>query len=205
MDGLAFVDEGGIAGDDEEPPQLGQSRDDVLADAVGKILLFGFAAHIDEGEHRNGRAVGQRQRCTRLVELVGRGGFVRRLVVTRGRVHVADKAQSFARNCADQLLVLAAVAHRLARGVDAAGQGRVRDDPVAPDCGNEIVLADDAVAVLHQINEQIEHLRLDGDDVVAPAELAPIGVKPMAGKQELHVAALHLSRNNQACLTHKSR
>jgi hypothetical protein len=58
VDGLAFVDERRIPGDDEEPAQLGQRRDDVLADAVGKILLFRFAAHVDEGKHRDGRPVG---------------------------------------------------------------------------------------------------------------------------------------------------
>ena len=38
---------------------------------------------------------------------------------------------------------------------------RIRHDPAAPDRGDEIVLADDAVAVLHQVNQQVEHLRLD--------------------------------------------
>ena len=121
-------------------------------------------------------------------------------------VHVADEAQSFARHRADELLFIAAVAHRLARGVDAAGQCRIRNDPVSPDRGDEIVLADDTLAVLHQVDQQVEHLRLDGNSVATAAELAPIGIKRMAGKKELHVAApLVSSRNNQACLTDKSR
>ena len=52
---------------------------------------------------------------------------------------------------------------RLARGVDAAGQCRIRHDPAVPDRRDEIVLADDAIAVLDQANQQIEHLRLDGN------------------------------------------
>ena len=77
--------------------------------------------------------------------------------------HVADEAQALARDGADQPLLLAAVADRLARGIDAAGQGRLRHDPAAPDRSDEIVLADDAVAVLHQVDQQVEHLRLDGN------------------------------------------
>ena len=34
-------------------------------------------------------------------------------------------------------------------------------DAAAPDRRDQIVLADDAVAVLHQVNQQVEHLRLD--------------------------------------------
>jgi hypothetical protein len=45
-----------------------------------------------------------------------------------------------------------------------------------------------ALAVLHQIDQQVEHLRFDGNSVVTAAELAPIGIKRMAGKEELHVA-----------------
>ena len=86
--------------------------------------------------------------------------------------------------------VVAAVADRLARGVDAAGQRRIRHDAAAPDRGDEIVLADDAVAVLHQIDQQVEHLRLDGDSFGAAAQLAPVGVKRMIGKEKLHVVAL---------------
>jgi hypothetical protein len=127
------------------------------------------------------------------MELICRCGNVRRLARARRRMHVADKTQSFARNGADQLLFVAAVAHRFARGVDTAGQGRVRHDPVMPDRRDEIVLADNAVAVLHQINQQIEHLRFDGNDVVTPAELAPVGVKRIARKEESHVAAPSIS------------
>ena len=105
------------------------------------------------------------------------------------RVHVADEAQALARDGADQLLVLAAVADRLARGVDAAGQRRIRHDPAAPDRSNQIVLADDAVAVLHQVNQQIEHLRLDRNGLGAAAQFAPIDVKRMIGKEKLHVGA----------------
>src|SRR5258708_37948812 len=93
------------------------------------------------------------------------------------RAHSTDEAEALARDGADQLLVLAAVADRLARGVDAAGQRRIRDDPAAPDRSDEIVLADDAIAILHQVDQQVEDLRLDGDGRRAAAQLAPVGIK----------------------------
>src|SRR5262249_53985211 len=52
---LAFVNEGGIASDDEEPAYLGQRGYDVLADAVRKIVLLRLAAHVDEGKYRDSR------------------------------------------------------------------------------------------------------------------------------------------------------
>ena len=61
VDGLALVCERGVACDHEEPAQFGQRGDDVLADAVGKILVLRVAAHVDEGEHGDGWTVGQWQ------------------------------------------------------------------------------------------------------------------------------------------------
>jgi len=101
----------------------------------------------------------------------------------RPHLHVADETESLAGDGADQLLVVAAVAERLAGGVDAAGQGGIRHDPAAPDRGDEVVLAHDAVAVLHQVDQQVEHLRLDRDRFEAPAQLPPVGIKPMIGKR----------------------
>jgi AsnC-type helix-turn-helix domain len=54
------------------------------------------------------------------------------------RAHSADEAEALARDGAYQLLILAAVADRLSRGVDAAGQRRIRHDPPAPDCGSRV-------------------------------------------------------------------
>ena len=77
-------------------------------------------------------------------------------------LHVADKAQALARDGADQPLLVAVVADRLADGIDPAGQRRFRDDAAAPDRRDQVVLADDAVAVLDQADQQVEHLRLHG-------------------------------------------
>jgi hypothetical protein len=58
----ALEREGGIAGDDEELGQFRQSRDDVLGDAVGEIVLLCIAAHVLERQDRDRW-------------LFGRGGF----------------------------------------------------------------------------------------------------------------------------------
>jgi hypothetical protein len=47
----------------------------------------------------------------------------------------------------------------LARGVDAAGERRVRDDAPLPDRIDQIVLADHPLAIADQILQQVEHLR----------------------------------------------
>ena len=60
-DGFSLVHEGGVARDDEEPAQLGQRGDEILADAVGEIFLFLLAAQIDEWKDGDGGAVGWRQ------------------------------------------------------------------------------------------------------------------------------------------------
>jgi len=64
----------------------------------------------------------------------------------------ADETKAPPCDGADQLLLFAAVADRLSRGVDAARQGRLRNDPAVPDRGDQIVLADDPVAVPYQVN-----------------------------------------------------
>ena len=82
-------------------------------------------------------------------------------------LHLADKAKTFPRDGADDGLIPAAVADRLSRRVDPAGQGRFRNDPAIPDIFDQIVLGDDALAIFDQINQQIEDLRLDRDALAA--------------------------------------
>src|SRR5262249_37336886 len=46
--GSVFVGEARVARDDEEPPDTRERGDDVLDDAVGKVLLLGVAAQVVE-------------------------------------------------------------------------------------------------------------------------------------------------------------
>ena len=54
-----------------------------------------------------------------------------------------------------------------------------RHDPAVPDRGDQVVFGDDAVAVLHQVNQQVEYLRLDSNRLRIPAQLPPVGIKCM--------------------------
>ncbi len=102
-------------------------------------------------------------------------------------VHGADEANPLARNGADEPLFLAVVADRVSSGVDPAVQRRVRDDPSAPHQRNEIVPADDAIAVFQQVNQQVEYLRLHRNQFAATAQLATIGVEDVVIEVEFHV------------------
>ena len=59
---LAFVLKGRVARDDEQPANARKSGDQVLGDAVGKVLLVSIVAHVDERQNRDRRTVGQGQR-----------------------------------------------------------------------------------------------------------------------------------------------
>src|SRR5471032_1003254 len=57
-----LVDEGRVTRDHVQLGQLREVSNDVLADPVGEILLFGITAHVVEREHGNGSLVGNRRR-----------------------------------------------------------------------------------------------------------------------------------------------
>src|SRR5215470_8180962 len=54
---LALVGEGRIAGDYEQPTDAGQRGDDLLDHPVGKIILLGIAAQIEERQDRDRRLI----------------------------------------------------------------------------------------------------------------------------------------------------
>ncbi len=66
------------------------------------------------------------------------------------------------------------------------GQGRFRDDPSAPHPVQQLILADDVLAVLHQIEQQVEDLRPDCNGLGAPRELPPFRVEHVVLEHELH-------------------
>ena len=64
----------------------------------------------------------------------------------------------------------------------------VGDDAAAPDQRDEVVLADDAVAILHQMDQKVEHLRLQRDAIPAAEQFVPFGIERVIAEKELHVA-----------------
>ena len=89
---------------------------------------------------------------------------------------------ALARDGSDKLLVLAGVAERLSRSVNSAAQRCIRNNAALPDRGDEIVFADDTLTILYEVNQHVEHLRLDIDRLAAPEQLTPVGIKCMIGK-----------------------
>src|SRR5581483_6904970 len=122
-------------------------------------------------------------------------------------LHLTDEAKALARHRADQLLVAAVVVDRLAHGVDPAGQGRFGHDASVPDLVEQFVLADHAIAVLDEIEQNVEHLRLQRDALAGAAQLPPIDIKYMICKEKSHYSKsrpLFIIKKNQACLKAKS-
>ena len=58
---LSFLREGRVSSYDEQAFEMGQFRNDVLHDAVGKILLLRVAAHVLEGQDGDGGLVRNRK------------------------------------------------------------------------------------------------------------------------------------------------
>ena len=136
-----------------------------------------------------------------------RGGLVYRLY---SLLNDPDKANAFARDRADQPLLVTIVADGGPCCIDACGKRRFRYSPSAPDGFEDIVLADDAIAVGDEIFEKVKHLGLDRDERIPTAELAASRVEDKIFKEiehfcpyrpgapRLHFQAKYLSGKNQA-------
>ena len=79
LDGLALVDEDGVARNHEELAEAGKLSDDVLGEAVSEELLLWIAAHVDEGQYSDCGA--------------SRRGLTRRCIVAGVRVASAFSIQ----------------------------------------------------------------------------------------------------------------
>src|SRR6266508_5286048 len=86
---------------------------------------------------------------------------------------------------ANEALVVAAVAERAPCRADSGAQRRLRDDAALPNHVDQLVLADDPIAVANQVNEQIEYLRLDMNDRPGAPQLLPRDVDLEIGEAEV--------------------
>jgi predicted transcriptional regulator len=73
---------------------------------------------------------------------------------------------------------------------------KVESDTIRPP-QIEANLADDAVAVLHQVDQEVEHLGFHGNSLGTAAQLPPVGIKPVIGKEKFHVAVLAAGMRNR--------
>ena len=53
----------------------------------------------------------------------------------------------------------------------------LRNDAALPDRGNQLILADHALAMLDQVNQQIENLRLDSNSRATATQLTATGMQ----------------------------
>src|SRR5262245_4137690 len=132
------------------------------------------------------RAVRGTLRCGRL----GTCQSGRRRVVL---VDLADEAKPPLVQSADEALVAAAIAERAPCRADAGVERRLRDDAALPDDVEQLVFADDPVAIANEVNEQIEHLRLDVDIRPGEPQLLPREV-------DLEIAEAEAQRSPPPCL-----
>src|SRR5258708_7010671 len=79
----------------------------------------------------------------------------------------------------------------MAGGLDPAVDGCVGDDAALPHALDQIVLADDAIAVLQQIEQQVEDLRLDRYRLAGPAEFPPRRVQHVIANTNAHDRVLY--------------
>ena len=107
---------------------------------------------------------------------------------------VADKANALARIGLDQDLILAGVADGFPRSGDAGAERRFRNDAAVPYRSDQVVPAHHAIAVLQQIKQEIEDLRLHGNRFGVAREFALVTVENAAGEDELHRNSLTLEQ-----------
>jgi len=112
--------------------------------------------------------------------------------------HLTDEPDASAGNGSDELLLFAAVSDRTPRGVDPVAEGRFRDDPSIPNRRQEIILADDVIPIPDQVEQKIEHLRLDRHQFGAARQLTPVRVESMIAEQVTHSPAPQLAADTLA-------
>lgn len=131
--------------------------------------MVGIAAQIAEREDGNGRFLRYRERNIHSIVL--------RFGLSAFDVDRCDPTNTFLGKGADEILLLAAVANSLAYCVDATGQGRFRHDAATPDRCDEVVLADDAMSIFDEIDQDVEDLRLDWNHSAGRAQFAALAVE----------------------------
>jgi hypothetical protein len=87
------------------------------------------------------------------------------------------EAIAAARDRGDHRRLSAAVADRAPRQADRTRDRAFRDDGVRPDPLEDLLLRDDPLALARQVQEQLEHLRLQQHHLAATPELEPLLVE----------------------------
>src|SRR5262245_11183941 len=117
--------------------------------------------------------------------------------------HGADEANALAGGGANQALSVAIVVQRPPGSIDAACKRGVGHDAAVPHAGDQIVLADHAVAVADQKNDEVEDLRFDRDESALATQFAPVRIEHLIFEVKEQPAALAIIASlvppNQPC------
>ena len=125
-----------------------------------------------------------------LLELAGLGFQMPGIVWCPHFPNVTNEAEAFAGDRSDEALFPTAIAYGFACRVDVTGQGQFGDDAATPHPVQQVILADDVLAVLQQIQQQIEDLRANRNRLGAPCELPPLLVEHVVVEGVLHAGTL---------------
>jgi hypothetical protein len=79
--------------------------------------------------------------------------------------------------CANKALFLPIIAYGTACRIDPRAEVRFGNDAPVPYGGKQIVLADDALTIADEVLEEVEDLRLEGDQRAAAPQLAPCRIQ----------------------------
>jgi hypothetical protein len=169
---LSLESKSRVAGDHKSTGNPREIGGQVVGDPIGDKLQLQIIREVGKGQDHNRKA----RRSTSGYRLAGR-------LLLPDRAH---KTNAFADCRADEPLLFAAVLDHAARGVDAAGERRLRHDASAPYRSEQIVSAHQSIAIADQKLQQIEYLRLHRQQRGSSAQLAPIGVENVSFEQEPH-------------------
>jgi hypothetical protein len=96
--------------------------------------------------------------------------------------YLANEAEAPAWKRANENLALTSIAKCASRRIDARVHGGIGDDASLPNCIDQLLLADDAVAVLDEIGKQGENLRFHADWTVFAYEFQEFGIQSEAAE-----------------------
>ena len=183
-----------------QPAVASEKPDHVLRQPIAEVVVVGILVDVREWKHGDRRPAGiapvprfartrhRNVRCRTDRRLQNRLSLATLLARIKGR----DETEAALVIGANQALSLAEVADRPARGVDPARKRGLGDDAPAPDGAQDLVLAHDPVAVLHQQHEQVVDLGLDVDHLAPLAQLLAARVELVAAEVESHGSSLSM-------------
>jgi hypothetical protein len=131
-----------------------QSGDDVLSQSIGKALKLSIASQCLKGENSDGRTAGKGH-GQRGSDLGGHSARCAGAGSVLAFAHFADEANALAEDGADQPLILAAVANRLAGGSNSACERRFGNNAPLPDVRDQVVFAGHPLAIADEVVEKI--------------------------------------------------